>query len=226
MLLNPFDLNDRQRGQLSAYYEFLRAENEKYNLTAITERNEVYIKHFYDSLAAAFFIDFTKIESLCDIGSGGGLPVIPLKIAFPHMRITLIEPTGKKMNFLKELCRLLDLGDIEFVNGRAEDFGRERREYYDAVTARAVAALPVLLELAIPLLKVSGMFIAYKGSNYRGEVKAAVSALKKLAAVINDVCEYQLPEGMGDRAIIRIRKLRTTDRTYPRPYSQIKKKSL
>ena len=203
MLLNPFDLNDRQRGQLSAYYEFLRAENEKYNLTAITERNEVYIKHFYDSLAAAFFIDFTKIESLCDIGSGGGLPVIPLKIAFPHLRITLIEPTGKKMNFLKELCRLLDLGDIEFVNGRAEDFGRERREYYDAVTARAVAALPVLLELAIPLLKVSGMFIAYKGSNYRGEVKA-VSALRNWPR--NQRCmRISASEGMGDRAIIRIR---------------------
>lgn len=226
MMLNGFNLDEKQSRQFAEYYDFLVAENKKYNLTAITEEAQVYGKHFYDSLAAMFFIDFSKIEKLCDIGSGGGFPAIPLKIAFPHLRLSLIEPTKKKIGFLRELCALLKLTGVEFINERAEDHVRKRREYYGMITARAVAALPVLLELTLPLLKVGGVFIAYKGSNYEEEIKASGNALKTLSAVIEDAYEYQLPDDLGRRAIIKVKKLKKTDRAYPRHYAQIKKKSL
>ena len=226
MILNTFNLNTTQVEQFNKYYNFLIEENKKYNLTAITDRKEVYIKHFYDSIAACFVLDFLQINSYCDIGSGGGFPVIPLKIVFPHLNLTIIEPTRKKIDFLQKLCELLQLNDIEFVNQRAEDFIGKRRECFDLVSARAVAILPVLLELAIPFIKVGGIFISYKGSNYHEELKASSNALKTLFSVIDKIYEYQLPENMGQHVIIKIRKQRKTEITYPRSFAQIKKKHL
>ncbi|MCK9535984.1 MAG: 16S rRNA (guanine(527)-N(7))-methyltransferase RsmG [Bacilli bacterium] len=226
MILNTFNLSLKQIEQFNKYYKFLIEENQKYNLTSIIDRKEVYIKHFYDSLAACFTLDFFKINNYCDIGSGGGFPAIPLKVVFPHLKLTVVEPTKKKILFLQRLCDLLQISDIEFINQRAENFILNRREYYDLVSARAVAVLPVLLELVLPFLKVGGIFIAYKGSNYYEEQKASGNALKILFSVIENIYEYQLPENMGQHAIIKIRKQRETELVYPRRYAQIKKKHL
>ena len=226
MNFNKFNLNSGQIKQFDIYYDFLISENKKYNLTAITSKEEVYIKHFHDSMMSSFVFDYNKIHSYCDIGSGGGFPAVPLKIVFPHLKLTVIEPTKKKIDFLKRLCELLLLSEIEFVNQRAEDFIKERREYYDIITARAVAKLPVLLELAIPLLKVQGTFIAYKGINYYSELKEANTALQLLGSNVDKVYKYSLPNNMGEHVIIKIRKQRKTDRVYPRRYAQIKKKHL
>lgn len=226
MLLVPFNLNEYQKSQFREYYKILSEENQKYNITAITEETDVYIKHFYDSLAGSFAMDFSGVKTYCDIGSGGGFPAIPLKIMFPHLRLTLIEPNGKKVNFLKMLLNRLALPDVEIISERAESFVEVRREHYDVVSARAVAILPMLLELSIPFLRIEGFFLAYKGSNYKKELSISGGALQTLYAAICDVYEYILPQEMGRHVIIKIQKLKATKGIYPRIYGQIKKRHL
>lgn len=207
------------------YYDFLISENEKYNLTAITEREEVFIKHFDDSLKPSLVIDFDKIETICDIGSGAGFPGIPLKIKYPHLKLTIIEPTLKRCKFLSQLVFKLDLKDVIIINDRAENIGN-LREKFDVVVARAVSNLRMLLELTIPYVKVDGYFVALKGSNYEEEIKLASNAFKVLDIVIDEIKTYELDKGYGLHSLIKIKKLKPTNIKYPRAYGVIKNKPL
>ncbi len=203
------------------YYNFLVSENEKYNLTSITLEKEVYIKHFLDSLALENIMDLNAI-SLCDVGSGAGFPSIPLKIMYPNIKLTIIEPTLKRCKFLEMLVEILELKDVEIINDRAENIkGRS----FDVVSARAVSNLSILLELCIPLVKVNGFFVAYKGSNFQEELNAANNALTKLNSRLIDVYQYDLEE-FGKHSLIKVVKEKETNKIYPRPYAQIKKKPL
>ena len=203
------------------YYEFLKEENEKYNLTTITEETEVYYKHFIDSLSVENIVDLDNI-SFCDVGSGAGFPSIPLKIMHPTMHLTIIEPTLKRCNFLKELVNLLNLDDVEIINDRAENV---KDRHFDIVSARAVSSLPILLELCIPLVKVKGYFIAFKGANYQEELTLSNNELKKLDAKLVDLYKYDLST-YGTHYLLKVLKEKKTNKTYPRIYSQIKKKPL
>ena len=203
------------------YYNFLIEENKKYNLTSITEEKEVYIKHFLDSLSIENIIDLNNI-SLCDVGSGAGFPSIPLKIMYPSIKLTIIEPTAKRCNFLQQVVEMLNMKDVKIINDRAENI---KDMHFDVVCARAVSNLPILLELCIPLVKVNGYFIAMKGSNYKEELDISNNALKELDSRIDSLYKYDLDE-FGNRVLIKIKKDKQTKKIYPRMYSQIKKKPL
>lgn len=223
-LLHDFDLSLKQIEQFQKYYQYLVEENKKINLTSIIEETEAYIKHFYDSMMVSKFIDLNN-SSICDIGSGAGFPSIPLKILIPSLKVTIIEPTLKRIKFLNQLCLLLGLENVELINGRAEEEIASRREKYDYVTARAVANLPVLLELCVPYVKKNGKFVALKGYNYQEELDASKNAIKTLDLVY-DIKTYQLPLDMGSRALILFTKQKETSKIYPRKYAIIKKKPL
>ena len=223
-LLHDFDLSLKQIEQFQKYYQYLVEENKKINLTSIIEETEAYIKHFYDSMMVSKFIDLNN-SSICDIGSGAGFPSIPLKILIPSLKVTIIEPTLKRIKFLNQLCLLLGLENVELINGRAEEEIASRRENYDYVTARAVANLPVLLELCVPYVKKNGKFVALKGYNYQEELEASKNAIKTLDLVY-DIKTYQLPLDMGSRALILFTKQKETSKIYPRKYAIIKKKPL
>src|SRR5690606_20985905 len=165
-------LNEKQLEQFERYWQLLVEWNERMNLTAITERGEVYLKHFFDSLSAAFYFPFAKFtengpRSLCDVGAGAGFPSIPLKIVFPKLHVTIVDSLKKRITFLEELAKGLELENVRFYHDRAENFGQlpDHREQYDLVTARAVAKLSVLSEFCLPLVKKGGYFIALKGSS-------------------------------------------------------------
>lgn len=211
--------------KFSLYYNFLVQENEKYNLTNITEKEEAYIKHFYDSIQLEQVIDFNNINTLCDVGSGAGFPSIPLKIIYPHLHITIIEPTLKRCNFLNQLVELLQLDNVTIINDRAENM-TSLREKFDIVTARAVASMPILLELCVPLTKVNGYFISLKGSSFHEEMMKSSNAIKLLDVKVNKVLEYELLNNYGKRSIIMFEKLKQTNNKYPRKYSLIKNKPL
>lgn len=207
------------------YYNFLIQENAKYNLTNITNKEEVYIKHFYDSIQIKETVDLNNINTLCDVGSGAGFPSIPLKIMFPHLHITIIEPTLKRCNFLKQLVDMLELDNVTIINDRAENM-KEYRDYFDVVCARAVASLAILSELCIPLVKEQGYFLAMKGSMFQDELTSSRNAIKLLDSSLVKVYEYDLPNNCGHHSIIAIRKDKKTNIKYPRNYSMIKKKPL
>src|SRR5690554_2571083 len=162
------ELTDHQLQQFDTYYKMLVEWNEKINLTAITEKHEVYLKHFYDSLTAAKYFSLTKDQpiKLCDVVAGAGFPSIPLKIAFPNLDVTIVDSLNKRITFLNELADALALENVHFYHDRAETFGqnKDHREKYDVVTARAVARMSVLSEFCIPLVKVGGAFVALKGA--------------------------------------------------------------
>ena len=213
------DLNNNSA--FEKYYTFLVEENKKYNLTSITDKKEVYIKHFLDSLSIENIVDLNNI-SLCDVGSGAGFPGIPLKIMYPEMKLTIVEPTLKRCNFLKQVVDMLELKNVEIINDRAENI---KDMHFDLVCARAVSNLSILLEICIPLVKVNGYFVSMKGSNYKEELDASSNALNVLDAKVEEIYEYDLEE-YGKRVLLKIKKLKETKRIYPRMYSQIKKKPL
>ncbi|HHZ12133.1 MAG TPA: 16S rRNA (guanine(527)-N(7))-methyltransferase RsmG [Acholeplasmataceae bacterium] len=224
--MNDWKLTEEQERKFEKYYEFLLEENRKYNLTAITDKDEVYCKHFYDSLELCRVLDFSGLEKLLDIGSGAGFPGIPLKILHPDLNLVIIEPTMKRAKFLAALTEVLGLKGVEIINGRAEDVAGSYRESFPAVTARAVARLPVLLELAMPYVQVGGFFLAMKGASYREEALEAESALKILDSEIVEEHQYSLPNNHGDRVILKIRKNKATKEIYPRKFAAIKKRHL
>ena len=207
------------------YYNFLVQENEKYNLTSITEKEEAYIKHFYDSIQLEKAIDLNNITTLCDVGSGAGFPSIPLKIVYPHLHITIIEPTLKRCNFLNQLVELLQLENVTIINDRAENM-TNLRETFDIVCARAVAAMPILLELCVPLVKLNKYFIALKGSLFHEEMIKSSNAIKVLNVNVNKVYEYELLNNYGKHSIIVFEKTKNTNIKYPRKYNLIKNKPL
>lgn len=219
------NLSEHQLKQFHDYFEFLVSYNEKVNLTAITEETEVYIKHFYDSLLLAKSIDLNEVKTLCDVGSGAGFPSIPLKIAFPHLKITIIDALDKRLVFLKELAKLLNLENIELVHSRAEDYAKAYREVFDVVTARAVARENILNELCIPLTRVDGHFISMKGKNADEELNEGKS-LEILKGKIVDRKDYYLPEEESKRVLVVIKHYEKCPNKYPRAFGAIKKNPL
>ena len=218
------EISDIQLEKLEKYYEILERENKLYNLTAITEKESVFLKHFYDSLTIVKIIDLND-ELLCDLGTGAGFPGMVLKIMFPNLKITLIDATLKKCNFLEKVIKELNLENIKVINARVEEYAKIEREKYDIVTARAVAPLKHLLEYGIPLLKVNGTFIAMKG-NINDELNGIENYENKLKIKQNKRIDFQLPIESSNRTLISFIKLEKTDIKYPRKYSEIKKKSL
>lgn len=209
--------------QLKEYASFLLEYNQHTNLTAIRDINEVYLKHFYDSLTIVKAINLKEVNTLLDIGTGPGFPGMVLKIIYPHLQITLMDSNNKKISFLKALAQELNL-NVEIIYGRAEEFIVNRREYYDVVTSRAVASLDILAELSIPYVKTNGLFVAMK-SNYREELQATLPILKKLDSKVEKIEKFSLPKIEANRAIICIRKEKATNHKYPRNYNQIKNAS-
>ncbi len=217
------DLTEEMLQQLEKYYELLVEWNEKINLTAITDKNDVYLKHFYDSLTLCKIIDLNDVDSLCDIGTGAGFPGIVLKICFPHLKLTLVDALNKRINFLKLVCDDLGLSDVECIHARAEEYALKNRDLFDVVTARAVAPLNILLEYSIPLVKKNKYFIALKGNE---EVSESKNALKVLNCKVVDENKFLLPLENSNRTIIKIQKLGNISGKYPRRFAEIKKKPL
>lgn len=218
-------LTDIQLHQLDEYCKFLLEYNSHTNLTAIKEEEQVYLKHFYDSLTFFKAINPSEFETLLDIGTGAGFPGMVLKIVFPNLEVTLLDSNNKKINFLKELTMKLNLTKINFFHGRAEEFCIKNREKFDIVTARAVSNMTVLTELCLPLTKVGGYFIAMKGSNV-DEITEAKNAITKLGGKVERIVEFTLPSEESGRNIVKILKEKITPKEYPRRYEKIVKSPL
>lgn len=219
------NVTKNQLKQFDKYYNLLIDWNKKINLTGIVEKKDVYLKHFYDSATLYKVIDLNKEESLCDIGTGAGFPGMVLKILFPNLKITLIDALEKRIKFLNIVIEELDLKDIETIHARSEEYGITHREKFDVVTARAVAALPVLIEYCVPLIKKDKYFIPLK-ANISQEIINSQSAIDKLKINEVDRVEFILPFEKSNRTIIKYKKTEKTNKTYPRSNSLIKKKPL
>lgn len=211
-------LSPTQLDQFSTYFRLLVEWNEKMNLTAITDEEGVYLKHFYDSITAAFYFPFDKELSLCDVGAGAGFPSIPLKICFPQLKVTIVDSLNKRIGFLQHLVNELNLQDVTLYHDRAETFGKrlDLRESFDVVTARAVARLSVLSELCLPLVKENGYFIPMKAASVTEEIDKGKKALTILGGKIEKVHSFQLPIEESERNILIIKKFKTTPKKYPR----------
>jgi len=210
--------SDRQLGRFEAYYRLLVEWNEKMNLTGITERGAVYEKHFFDSLTLREAVDPGRSASLADIGSGAGFPSIPLKIVYPHLKITIIDALAKRIRFLQEVVAVLGLSDVVCLHGRAEDVGRhpDHRDRYDMVTARAVARLAALNELCLPFARVGGTFVAMKGSDVDDELDESRYSAKRLNAVVQKTVALNLPGEGAVRHLVVMVKQGPTPPAYPR----------
>ena len=216
-------VTEEEINKLERYYELLKEWNEKINLTAIIDKNQVFLKHFYDSLTIVKMIDLNKVDSLCDLGTGAGFPGIVLKIFFPNLNLTLVDALNKRIKFLQIVINELSLKKVNLVHDRAEEYGKNNRECFDVVTARALSSFPILLEYGIPLLKVNGHLIAMRGLNDSND---GINALKTLDSKIIDVLEFELPFENSQRTLVDVIKLDKTSMKYPRRYAEIKKKSL
>lgn len=211
-------LTEKQLHQFELYYRELVDWNERMNLTGITEREQVYIKHFYDSLSVSFFVPMSSHSKIADIGSGAGFPSIPLKIVFPHLRVTIVDSLNKRIQFLNHLAAALDLSGVYCVHGRAEDVARlsAHRDQYDLVTARAVARMTVLNEFCLPFVAVGGMFVAMKGQEVQGEIEDAAFSLKELKGQWVQTHRFELPVEESTRHVVLIKKTAPTPKKYPR----------
>lgn len=226
-LLNlKIDANQKMLEQFSSYYHNLIQTNEKMNLTAITEEEEVYCKHFIDSLEISRVIGIDDKLTLCDVGSGAGFPSIPYAIVNGNADITIIDALNKRINFLNSLVKELKLDNVLAIHARAEDFAKVKREYFDVVTARAVARLNILVELCLPLTKVGGMMIAMKGSSGKEELDEALKAINVLGGTVKEVLSVDLPNDMGKRELIVIKKIKSTPTKYPRQFAKIKERPI
>ena len=217
-------LTDNQLEKLKKYYQQLVVENKKYNLTSITEEEDVYLKHFYDSITIIKAC-YLSNQTLCDIGTGAGFPGLVLKIVFPNLKVTLVDATEKKCNFLRNIINELNLKDIEVINERAEMYSKAIREKYDIVTSRAVAPLKHLLEYSIPLVKVNGYYIAMK-SDITKEIENIDIYEKKLDIEKIKEIKFNLPKENSLRTLLIYQKKKETNKKYPRRYNEIKKKEL
>ena len=211
-------LDQKQVQQFLKYYEVLIEWNKVMNLTGITEFNEVITKHFLDSLAIVKGCDFGKIETVIDIGTGAGFPGIPLKIAFPNLKIVLLDSLKKRINFLTEVVREIAVENVETIHGRAEDFANkiEYRESFDLVVSRAVANLSTLSEYCLPFVKVGGEFISYKSGEIVKEVSQAKKAVNVLGGEITSSEVFNLLDTDIERSLVVIKKNRQTPKKYPR----------
>ena len=211
-------LTDDQKSQFDLYYELLIEWNRIMNLTGITDYDEVNLKHFTDSLTISRIIDMAQINTLIDVGTGAGFPGIPIKIAFPHIKVYLLDSLNKRIKFLNEVIKKLGLKNIYAFNGRAEDFAKDRqyREKFDVCVSRAVANLSTLSEYCIPFVKTGGYFVSYKGGDSDEEVIRSENAITLLGGEIENTDRFFLPDTDMGRTLIKIRKRKSTPNRYPR----------
>lgn len=219
------DLSLEQLEMFDIYAKTLIEESKKMNLTSITEIDDIYIKHFYDSMLVLNTIDL-KNKTLVDVGTGAGFPGIVLKIIEPTLKVTLVEPTTKRCNFLRLVIERLNLKNIEVINDRAEKCIKNKRESFDIATARAVANLRVLLELLTPFVKVGGYVISLKGSSLKEELNDSQNAMDKLSLITDNIYIKDLPQDKGNRQILKLKKIKSTSNIYPREYAKILKNPL
>lgn len=219
-------LTEKQLEQFRIYYEMLVEKNKVMNLTGITEWDEVLEKHFLDSISLIRAVDLNQNLSVMDMGTGAGFPGIPLKIAFPNLKVTLADSLNKRVLFLQKVIDTLELSDIEAIHGRAEDLARDKkyREQYDLSVSRAVANLSTLTEYCLPFVKIGGQFISYKSGEIEEEVVNSKSAVFLLGGKIKDTLKFEL--GESGRSFIIIDKVKETPKTYPRKAGTPSKKPL
>ena len=212
-----FEIDDNKISQLDKYYEMLIEKNKVMNLTAITEFDEVLVKHFVDSLSICTIIP-DDVKSVCDLGTGAGFPGIPMAIAYPDLQFTLIDSLNKRIKFLQEVVDALGLTNVTLVHGRAEEAGRNKlyREQYDLVVSRAVANISTLSEYCLPLVKVGGYFISFKSGDIEDEIKQSGKAISKLGGKLQKPVLFNLPDTNISRSFLVIDKEKSTPKTYPR----------
>ena len=216
--------DDDKLNKLEKYYEMLIEYNKVMNLTGITEKKQVYLKHFYDSLTIVKVIDLNNCDNLCDIGTGAGFPGMVIKIFYPHLKVVLVDSLNKRINFLNNVISELGLKYIETVHSRIEDYAHNNKERFDIVTARAVAPLNILLEYAMPITKIDSYFLALKGKTEDSSLYE--NALDVLNSEIIEINKFKLPIEDSDRTIYRIRKKGKINGKFPRKPSEIKKNML
>ena len=211
-------LTEIQIQQFITYYELLLEWNSFINLTAITEYNEVIIKHFIDSISLVNACDLSKNVKVIDVGTGAGFPGIPLKIVFPNLQITLLDSLNKRVKFLNEVIQKLGLANIDTIHGRAEDIAKMElyREKYDICVSRAVANLSTLSEYCLPFVRINGCFVSYKSEKITEEMKTAKRAIELLGGKINGQKEFILPESDINRNLFIINKVKATPKKFPR----------
>ena len=212
------ELTQAQLEQFEVYYSELVGWNEQINLTAITDYEEVQLKHFLDSLTVSLACNPAKVNNVIDVGTGAGIPGIPLKITLPEVRLTLLEATTKKVSFLHHITQTLELKDVEIIVGRAEEVAHvpQYRERFNLVLSRAVAALPTLVELTLPFCAIGGGFIAPKKGNVAEEISCAEEAISTLGGRLRELKRIELDEFADERYLVVIDKVAPTPEEYPR----------
>ena len=221
LLKHNISLSEEQLSMFDSYYKLLVTENKKYNLTAITEEDDVYDKHFYDSISILFYYDLSN-KKVLDVGAGAGFPSMPLKIANQSIDLYVLDSTAKRMHFIEMLRDELNLSNVTTIVARAEEY---KEQQFDVITARGVAKLNVLLELCCDLVKENGYLIFLKGSNYLNEIKESENAIKTLGYKLIETKEYEVNDG-STHYLVTLQKVKSHKNKYPRSYSNIKKKPL